>query len=146
VKGWRSIVWHADNSTRPGKITLKRRDHGGLFVEALNAVPQRDTSQKLDTLGDRLMTPVVYQNRNGTESLWAAHTVIENGATAISWYQFDVTAGNFPATPVQQQHWTNGNDGLWRWMPSVAVDANGNTAIGYSVSSSMQDSKPCALR
>jgi hypothetical protein len=36
---------------------------------------------------------------------------------------------------VQQQDWTNGNDGLWRWMGSIAVDQNGNTAIGYSTSS-----------
>ena len=41
----------------------------------------------------------------------------------------------FPATPVQQQSWTNGNDGLWRWMPSIAVDGAGNAAIGYSTSS-----------
>ena len=47
----------------------------------------------------------------------------------------DVTGGNFPATPVQQQDWSNGNDGLWRWMPSIAVDQNGNMAIGYSTSS-----------
>ena len=45
-----------------------------------------------------------------------------NGPTGVSWYQFDVTGGNFPATPVQQQEWTNGDDGLWRWMPSIAVD------------------------
>ena len=107
------------------------------FVEIdTKAVPQPGSSQKLNSLGDKLMTPVVYQNRNGTESLWATHTVVENGATGISWYQFNVTGGNFPATPVQQQHWTNGNDGLWRWVPSIAVDTNGNTAIGYSVSSS----------
>ena len=31
--------------------------------------------------------------------------------------------------------WTNGNDGLWRWMPSIAVDQSGNTVIGYSTSS-----------
>src|SRR5439155_560113 len=37
--------------------------------------------------------------------------------------------------PAQQQDWSNGNDGLWRWMPSIAVDQNGNTAIGYSSSS-----------
>src|SRR5207247_7601166 len=55
--------------------------------------------------------------------------------TAVRWYQFDVTGGNFPATPAQQQSWTNGNDGLWRWLPSIAVDADGNTAIGYSTSS-----------
>jgi len=89
-------------------------------------------------MGDKIMTPVVYQNRNGTESLWADHTIIlnyPNGPTAVRWYQFDVTGGNFPASPVQQQDWSNGNDGLWRWMPSMAVDQNGNTAIGYSTSS-----------
>jgi hypothetical protein len=70
--------------------------------------------------------------------LWADHTIIlnyPNGPTAIRWYQFDVTGGNFPVTPVQQQNWSNGDDGLWRWMPSIAVDVNGNTAIGYSTSS-----------
>jgi hypothetical protein len=57
------------------------------------------------------MTPVVYQNRNGTESLWADQTIIlnyPNGPTAVRWYQFDVTGGNFPATAAQQQDWTNG--------------------------------------
>ena len=83
------------------------------------------------------MTPVVYQNRNGTESLWADQTTMlnfPNGPTVVSWYQFDVTGGNFPATPVQQQDWSNANDGLWRWMPSIAVNQNGNTALGYSIS------------
>ena len=54
------------------------------------------------------------------------------GPTGVRWYQFDVTGGNFPATPVQQQTWTNTNDGLWRWMPSMAVDQSGNTVLGYS--------------
>ena len=84
------------------------------------------------------MTPVVYQNRGGTESLWADQTVIENypnGPTAVRWYQFDVTGGNFPATAAQQQSWDNTTDGLWRWMPSIAVDQSGNTVIGYSTSS-----------
>jgi hypothetical protein len=113
------------------------------FVDAFtdttsNVVPQQGGQPPLDTLGDRIMTPVVYQNRNGTESLWADHTIIlnyPNGPTAVRWYQFNVTGGNFPATPVQQQDWTNGNDGLFRWMPSLAVDQNGNMAIGYSTSS-----------
>jgi len=101
-------------------------------------VPQQGTSINLETLGDRIFTPVVYQNRNGMESLWADQTVILNypdGPTAIRWYQFNVTGGSFPGTPVQQQDWANGNDGLWRWMPSIAVDQNGNAAIGYSTSS-----------
>src|SRR5207253_386451 len=116
------------------------------FTDAFDAsfntllVPQQGTSQKLDTLGDKIMTPVVYQNVSGTESLWADHTIYTNaggsGPMAVRWYQFDVTGGTFPATPVQQQTWNNGGDGLFRWMPSIAVDQNGNTAIGYSTSSS----------
>ena len=102
-------------------------------------VPQQGTAQRIDTLGDKIMTPVVYQNRGGTESLWASETVCTDAnctqPTGVRWYQFDVTGGNFPATPVQQQTWTNNNDGLWRFMPSIAVDQAGNTAIGYAVSS-----------
>jgi hypothetical protein len=112
------------------------------FVDAFtdttsDLVPQQGTSVKLDTLGDKIMTPVVYQNRSGTESLWADQTVIENypnGPTAVRWYQFDVTGGNFPATAAQQQSWDNTTDGLWRWMPSIAVDQSGNTVVGYSTS------------
>jgi hypothetical protein len=114
------------------------------FVDAFtnttsDLVPQLGTSTKLDTLGDKIMTPVVYQNRSGTESLWADGTVCTDanctGPTGVRWYQFDVTGGTFPATPVQQQTWTNTTDGLWRWMPSIAVDQSGNTVIGYSTSS-----------
>src|SRR6266404_3948030 len=147
VKGW---LFHVDfitpanstigigaNHTPNALITVSP------FVDAFtnsgfNMVPQQGTSQLLATLGDKIMTPLVYQNSGGTESLWADGTVVLNyptGPTAVRWYQFNVTGGTFPATPVQQQDWTNGNDGLFRFMPSIAVDQNGNTAIGYSLSS-----------
>ena len=144
VKGW---LFHVD-FINPANSTLgsDAAHHlnaqitvNGFINDASPAlVPQKGTSRKLDTLGDKIMTPVVYQNRNGTESLWADHTIVLNypqGPTAVRWYQFDVAGGTFPATPVQQQDWSNGNDGLWRWMPSIAVDENGNTAIAYSTSS-----------
>ena len=149
IKGW---LFHVDFAT-PGNSTLGiGGNHSpnamitvSPFVEAwTNAagwaiVQQQNTGDRIATLGDRIMTPVVYQNRGGTESLWADQTNIlnfPNGPTTIRWYQFDVTGGTFPATAVQQQDWSNGNDGLWRFMPSIAVDADGNAAIGYSVSSS----------
>ncbi|MBO0695656.1 MAG: hypothetical protein J2P56_06085, partial [Verrucomicrobia bacterium] len=140
VKGW---LFHVDFVT-PANSTLGvgagHAPNALITVSGfLNApftmrVPQPGTVQLLDTLGDRMMTPLVYQNRNGVESLWASKTVFLtfNGPTGIRWFQFDVTGGNFPAAPLQQQDWSNGNDGLWRWMPSIAVDANGNAAIGYS--------------
>ncbi|HEX3624141.1 MAG TPA: hypothetical protein VH280_01820, partial [Verrucomicrobiae bacterium] len=147
VKGW---LFHVDFVT-PGNSTLGvGLNHApnalitvNPFVDAFtnttsNIVPQQGGQPPLDTLGDKIMTPVVYQNRSGTESLWADQTIIlnyPNGPTAVRWYQFNVTGGTFPATPVQQQDWSNGNDGLFRWMPAIAVDQNGNTAIGYSTSS-----------
>ncbi len=114
------------------------------FVDAYTSttliVPQNGTTAKLDTLGDKIMSPVVYQNRAGVESLWAAHTVNNNqagtGPTGIRWYQFNVTGGTIPATAAQQQTFTNAADGLWRFMPSISVDAAGNMAIAYSASGS----------
>ncbi len=116
------------------------------FVDAFtastsNIVPNgtATSSQFLATLGDKLMYPLVYQNLGGVESIYADHTVNNNlagtGPTAIRWYQFDVTGNTIPATPVQQQSFNNGADGLWRWMPSINVDWQGNLAIGYSTSS-----------
>jgi hypothetical protein len=151
VHGWK---FHVDFVT-PGNSTLglgvNHTPNANVtvagFVDAFTnsgtlLVPQNGTTQKLDTLGDKIMTPLVYQNRSGVESLWASQTVILNypsGPTAVRWYQFDVTGGTFPSTPAQQQDWTNSGDGLWRWMSSIAVDQNGNMAIGYSTSSATQE-------
>ena len=103
-------------------------------------IPQQGQSQRIQSLGDKIMTPVVYRFDGANESLWASDTVCTDAActqpTGIRWYQFDVTGGTFPATPVQQQTWTNNDDGLYRFMSSIAVDNSGNTAIGYATSSS----------
>ncbi len=126
------------NHSPDGNITVNG------FVDAYTStsalVPQNGTTVKLDTLGDKLMSPLVYQNLGGTESLYASQTVNNNqggtGPTGIRWYQFNFTGSTIPATAVQQQTFTNGGDLLWRWMPSIAVDAQGNVAIAYSTSSS----------
>ena len=108
------------------------------FTTTTDLVPQLGTTRLLDTLGDKIMTPLVYQNLCGVESLWASHTINNNqggtGPTAVRWYQFNVTGGTLPAAPAQSQTWNNAADGLWRWMPSIAVDGSGNMAIGYSTS------------
>jgi hypothetical protein len=116
------------------------------FIDAFTSangftiVPQLGTAQRIDTLGDKIMTPMVYRFDGATESLWTSNTVCTDAPctqpTGVRWYQFDVTGGTFPATPVQQQTWTNNDDGLYRFMSSIAVDNAGDTVIGYSVSSS----------
>jgi hypothetical protein len=118
------------------------------FVEAIQGsgasahteiVPQGGATQLLDSLGDKLMNPLYYQNRGGAESLYVSHTVNNGqggtGPTGIRWYQFNVTGGTIPAGAGQQQTFTNGGDGLFRWMPSLALDSSGDLSIGYSASS-----------
>jgi hypothetical protein len=103
----------------------------------MSLVPQKGTTTRLDTLGDRLMMQLQYRRIGGVESLWATHTVgVTAGSSTVAgirWYQFNVGGGSFS---VAQQGDYGPNDGLWRWMPSLAVDSQGNMAIGYSVSSS----------
>ena len=85
------------------------------------------------------MYPLVYQNLGGVESLYASQSVNNNqggtGPTSVRWYQFNMTGNTIPASPAQQQTYTNGGDGLWRWMSSLAVDNSGDLAIGYTASS-----------
>ena len=146
-------VWkfHADFATPANSTFGSGANHapdGNItvdgFVDAYTSttaiVPQNGTSVKLDTLGDKLMSPLVYQNLGGTESLYVSQTVNNNqngtGPTGIRWYQFNITGSTIPATAVQQQTFTNAADLLWRWMPSIAVDGQGNMAIAYATSSS----------
>ncbi len=127
------------NHTPNAEITVSGFIDAFTNSAGFTIVPQQGTTSKLDTLGDKIMTPVVYQNRSGTESLWASGTVCTDanctGPTGVRWYQFNVTGGVFPGSAVQQQTWTNTSDGLWRFMPSIAVDTCGDAAIGYSTSS-----------
>jgi hypothetical protein len=80
-------------------------------------------------LGDRLMMQLQYRHIDGVEALWAAHTVTSGGVTGIRWYELR----NLATTPTTHQQSTyQPADGLYRWMPSLAVDQDGNMAVGYS--------------
>ena len=133
-----SIFGVGVNHTPDGTVTVN--DFVDAFTTTTLIVPQNGTPRLLDTLGDKIMYPLAYQNRGGTESIYAAHTVNNNqngtGPTAIRWYQFNVTGNTIPAAPAQQQTFNNAADGLWRFMPSIAVDGKGDMVIGYSESSS----------
>ena len=90
----------------------------------------------LDTLSYRVMMQNQYTNIGGRESLWLTHTVGSGGTPNIArvrWYEIPVTGGTI-SSPRQQS--TFGPDSLHRFMPSLAVDRNGDMAVGYSVSSS----------
>ena len=93
----------------------------------------------LDTLRERMMMQAQYTNLGGVESLWVNHTVRCCGPatpTGIQWSQINVTGGTVLTTPVQQQLYPSASDTVNRWMGSLAVDQNGDMALGYSAANS----------
>ena len=99
-----------------------------------DCIPQPGTSEKLDVIGDRAMYRLAYRNFGDHESLVFNHSVNVGGDRAgVRWYELrDPDA----ASPTIYQTGTYApDDGLHRWMGSIAMDAVGNMAVGYSVSS-----------
>jgi hypothetical protein len=101
-------------------------------------VPQLGVTQKLTSLGDRLMFRLAYRNFGAYESLVVNHSV-QVGATAdsssgVRWYEIR-SFGTPGMAPVVYQEATYSPDSSFRWMGSVAMDHQGNMALGYSVSS-----------
>ncbi len=110
----------------------------GYTIPNGDIVPQPSpatSSNKLDSLSDRIMQKVQYRKVGSRESLWVSHTFrsSSSGATGVQWAQINVTGRNISTTPVQQQLYNPG-DGNYRWMSSIAADRNGDAAIGYSIS------------
>ena len=137
---WEVYKFHPDyavpsNSTFVGPTNVSQ----AAYVLAADTVPEPSGGNNTDTLADRAMMQNQYRNIGGVESLWVNHTTGTPSAstpTGIQWAQINVTGGTINTTPVQQQIFNNGPDGLNRFMGSLAVDRVGNMAVGYTASSS----------
>lgn len=111
-------------------------------VPDTNNVPQPNTTNMLDNLDDRVMQKVQYRKVGAAESLWVVHSVqTAGGIVTPQWAQIDVTGGTIVTTPVQQQIYAPDTT-LFRWMGSLAVDNQGNMALGYSTSNSTSPNFP----
>jgi hypothetical protein len=95
-------------------------------------VPQLGTSQRLDTLGDRMMFRLAYRNFGDHESLVANHSVGTAAQVSVRWYEIQDPNGS----PFVFQQGTYAPDASFRWMGSIAMDQMGNIAMGYSASDS----------
>src|SRR6266852_2518003 len=132
-------LWHfhvdfsnAANSTFAGPISLSVAP----FTEACGGgtcVPQLGTTERLDSLGDRLMYRLAYRNfLPDHESLVTNHSIVAGSSVGVRWYELRDPNGN----PFVFQQGTFAPDSNFRWMGSIAMDKAGNIAVGFSVSSS----------
>jgi hypothetical protein len=125
------------NSTLTGPTNISV----AAFTAACNGggacIPQPGTSQKLDSLADRLMYRLAYRNFGTHESLVVNHSVAvggrgQNKSVGVRWYELRNPNG----APAVFQQGTFSPDSTYRWMGSIAMDKVGNMALGYSASSS----------
>ena len=128
-------IWKADiNWNNPSSSTYSLQN--SLTVAGFNAsvgsIPQPGTTQTLDAIGGQLMFRLQYRNFGAYSTLVANHTVTASARAAIRWYELRKETNDWSV--YQQGTWQPDND--YRWMGSIAMNANGNIALGYSVSSS----------
>jgi Fibronectin type III domain len=119
------------NSTFTGPTTITVASYNQACGGG-TCIPQSGTTQRLDSLGDRLMFRNAYRNLNGTEYLVVNHSVTAGSGVGVRWYQVQDPNG----TPSVAQQGTFAPDSTYRWIGSIAMDQAGDIAVGYSASSS----------
>lgn len=130
-------IWkfHADFATPANSTLTQTNIPAPAFSAACSGggacIPQSGTTQKLDSLADRLMNRLAYRNFGDHESLVTNHSVTAGTSVGVRWYEI-----RSPGTSAAvYQSGTFAPDASYRWMGSVAMDKVGNIAAGYSVSS-----------
>ena len=107
-----------------------------LCPSTADCVPQKDTSQGLDAIGDRLMFRAAYRNFGDHESLVTNYAVDAGSGPSQAGVRWLELRGVTTGTPILQQESTYAPaDGVWRWMGSAAMDHVGDLAVGFSSSS-----------
>jgi len=110
--------------------------YGSTTWENRNNLEQPDVSQKLHAMSDRLMFRMQYRNFGTHQSMVLCHTVDAVGGdgdrAGIRWYELRKSTADWC---IHQQS-TYAPDDNHRWMGSIAMNGNGDIALGYSIVSS----------
>ncbi|HSS01549.1 MAG TPA: proprotein convertase P-domain-containing protein [Kofleriaceae bacterium] len=95
-------------------------------------VVQPGTTNRLDSLADRLMNRLVYRQFADHESLLVSHAVTAGTGGGIRFYELRTPN----TTPTVFQQGTYAPDNAFRWMSSLTFDQAGNIGLGFATSSS----------
>ncbi|MCX6287830.1 MAG: BACON domain-containing carbohydrate-binding protein [Bacteroidetes bacterium] len=136
LKIWSFVVdWTTPtNSTIGETSSLTPATFSSYFCSASRGrcIPQPGTTYKLETLSDRLMYRLQYRNFGSYQTMVTCHSVNVDGAghAGCRWYELRNTGSGWSI----YQQGSYAPDSPHRWMPSVAMNGQGDIALGYSVS------------
>src|SRR3972149_4846637 len=99
---------------------------------ARDCIPQPGGTS-VDAISDRLMNRLQYRNFDTHQTLVSNHTVDADGSdhAGVHWFELRDSGAGWAL----QQDGVYAPDSEHRWMGSIAMDASGDIALGYSVSS-----------
>ena len=99
----------------------------------LTCIPQPAPGVTVDAISEWPMWRLQYRNFGTHDSLVGTFTVDVDGTNhaGLRWFELRKTSGSWSIF----QEGTHAPDGDHRWLGSIAMDKDGNIAIGYSVSS-----------
>ncbi|WP_196140851.1 Calx-beta domain-containing protein [Aliikangiella sp. G2MR2-5] len=136
-------VWEMDlDWSNPGATTFTEVTALDVAAYSSPSNAVQPNGEELDSLGTRSMFRTSYRNIDGQGKILFTHNVAgPNGQPAPRWYVLDVDHNDGHAVSVEQQGTFSPDSDLApssaaRWMVSGAMDANGNVAIGYTVTDS----------
>jgi hypothetical protein len=134
-----SVIWSSTPKAEfAGPVQLPVAEFDSDFpcrpAGSRNCIPQPDTGRRIDILSyrQRPIWRLAYRNFGTHESLVTNQSVEARPELAgTRWYELR-SPGTQPV--VWQQATYAPDDGVHRWMGSIAQDKQGNMALGYSVS------------
>jgi hypothetical protein len=137
INFWRFTVnWGAGTGTLSGPTAVSGVAAFSRACGGGTCIPQPTTTNKLDSLADRLMYRLSYRNLGSREALVINQSVTSGTGVGVRWYELTNATGQTLASapPVLRQQGTFAPTNDFRWMGSAAMDKTGGIAIGYNIS------------
>jgi len=128
-----SIDWDDTTNCYLSEVAIIPTNPFDLNISHFDYITQPDNANSLTSLGDRLMHRLQYRKFDDYETMVSTHTVNIDGReqAGARWYEMR----NDGIGWYIYQQGTYAPDDDYRWMGSIAMDKNGNIALGYSISS-----------
>jgi len=103
-------------------------------------IAQPGTSQELDGIPQILMYRVQYRNFGSSQNMVAVHTVDVDGTdhAGLRWYELENTGSSWSI----RQSGTYAPDDASRWIGSIAMNANHEIGLAYSISDASNNIYP----
>jgi hypothetical protein len=131
-----TVNWTAPASSSFSKIAdieVAEFDSSLCDPNSMGCIPQPGTLTKLDPVAQVIMWRLSYRNFGTRQALVGNFTTdVGSDQAGVRWFELRKTSGNW----FLQQQGTYAPGNVSRWMGAIAMDRQGNMALGYNVSSS----------